>query len=74
MLDPIWPNLDADGGVASGVSNIRGWAIASEGVSAVEIFIDGELAFEIPYGGERKDVENTYPDRRKTNPNTSPKY
>jgi len=52
----------ADGGVASGVSNIRGWAIASEGVSAVEIFIDGELAFEIPYGGERKDVENIYPD------------
>lgn len=51
-----------DGEVASGISNIRGWAIASEGISTIEIFIDGQFAFTVPYGGERKDVENANPD------------
>lgn len=50
-----------DGQAASGVSNIRGWAIASEGVDRIEVFIDGVFEFEVPYGGERKDVENAYP-------------
>ena len=51
----------AEGQAGSGVSNIRGWAIASEGVARVEVFIDGVFEFEVPYGGERKDVENAYP-------------
>ena len=49
-----------DGQVASGVSNIRGCAIASEGVSSIEVFVDGHFAFKVPYGGERKDVEAAY--------------
>jgi hypothetical protein len=51
----------AEGQAGSGVSNIRGWTIASEGVARVEVFIDGVFEFEVPYGGERKDVENAYP-------------
>mgnify|MGYP001226188533 FL=1 len=50
-----------DGQVASGVSNNRGWAIASEGVSSIEVFIDGHFAFKVPCGGERKDVEGAFP-------------
>ena len=51
-----------DGKVASGITNIRGWAIASQGIEVIEIFLDGQFAFEVPYGGERKDVESAYPD------------
>jgi len=50
-----------DSGTASGVSNIRGWAIASAGIDKIEIFIDGQFEFEIPYGSERQDVEAAFP-------------
>ena len=46
----------------TGVGNLRGWAIASEGITKVEILVDGVLAFEAPYGGERGDVGGAFPD------------
>lgn len=49
------------GATATGVSNIRGWAIASAGIDRVEIFIDGQYAFDVPYGGQRVDVGNAFP-------------
>lgn len=51
-----------DGGIASGITNVRGWALAEEGISKIEIFIDGQFAFDVPYGGERRDVESAYPE------------
>ena len=51
-----------EGQVHTGVGNLRGWAVASEGITKVEILIDGALAFEAPYGGERGDVGGAVPD------------
>ena len=39
-----------------GVGNLRGWAVASEGIEKIEIWIDGAYAFDAPYGGARGDV------------------
>jgi len=45
-----------------GVGNLRGWAVASEGIEKVEIWIDGAYAFDAPYGGARADVGAAFPD------------
>lgn len=45
-----------------GVGNLRGWAVASNGISRVEILIDGAYAFDAPYGGSRGDVGGAFPD------------
>ena len=41
---------------------IRGWAISEESVEQVEVFIDGEYAFDVPYGDPRADVGKAFPD------------
>lgn len=46
----------------TGVGNLRGWAVASKGITKVEIRIDGVFAFDIPYGGSRGDVGGAFPD------------
>ena len=51
-----------EGQVHTGVGNLRGWAVASERITKVEILIDGVLAFEAPYGGSRGDVGGAFPD------------
>ena len=45
-----------------GVGNLRGWAVATGGITKVEIRIDGSYAFDIPYGGARTDVGGAFPD------------
>lgn len=50
------------GQVHSGVGNLRGWAVASEGITKIEILVDGVLEFEAPYGGLRGDVGGAFPD------------
>lgn len=50
------------GQVHTGVGNLRGWAVASEGITKVEILIDGVLEFEAPYGSSRGDVGGAFPD------------
>ena len=45
-----------------GVGNLRGWAVATEGIEKVEIWIDGAYAFDAPYGGARGDVGAAFPD------------
>ena len=51
-----------NGEIHGGVGNLRGWAVASEGIDKVEIFIDGEYAFDAPYGGSRGDVGGAFPE------------
>ena len=46
----------------SGISNLRGWAVAPAGVARVEIYIDGNYAFDVPMGGARGDVGAAFPD------------
>ena len=46
----------ANGDVLSGVGNLRGFAVGSEGIDRVEIWMNGEYKFNAPYGGSRDDV------------------
>lgn len=47
--------------IASGVANIRGYAVAKSGIDRVELFIDGNKLSDIPYGSDRQDVSAAYP-------------
>ncbi len=51
-----------DGQVVGGIGNLRGFAFFQVGVAKVEIYIDGEYAFDAPYGGSRTDVGDAFPD------------
>ncbi|MEE4377846.1 MAG: hypothetical protein V2J55_10100 [Candidatus Competibacteraceae bacterium] len=50
-----------DASVYSGVSNIRGWAIAPLGIERIELLINGEFLTNIPSGGRRSDVGDAFP-------------
>lgn len=47
--------------VYSGIGNLRGWAIASEEISRVDIVLDGVFLQSAPYGGARPDVASEFP-------------
>ena len=49
-------------GVHSGVGMIHGWALSEEGVERIQVFIDEEYAFDVPYGDPRADIEKIFPD------------
>jgi hypothetical protein len=49
------------GNVYSGVGNIRGWAVAPQGIQRIELEIDGIYQTNIPSGGLRTDVGDAYP-------------
>ena len=51
----------ATGQVSSGVSNIRGWAVATVGIDKVELYLDGLFLADIPFGGTRADVGLSFP-------------
>lgn len=51
-----------DSGVHSGVGLIRGWAVSSNPIDRIEVFIDGNYQFDIPHGGQRDDVGNVFPE------------
>ena len=50
------------GKIHGGIGNLRGWAIASDGIEKVEIWTDGVYSFDVPYGGARGDVAGAFPD------------
>lgn len=50
------------GEVHSGVGNLRGWAVASDGIDRVEMWLNGRFLFEMPTGGDRADVAAAFPD------------
>jgi len=50
-----------NGGTASGVSNIRGWAVSPHPIQRIDLYIDGNLTFTLPYGGTRPDVGAAFP-------------
>ena len=51
-----------DGQIHMGVGNLRGWAVSSEDITRVEILVDGVSQFDAPYGGNRTDVGDAFPD------------
>ena len=50
------------GDIRTGVGNLRGWAVAPDGIHHVELYLDGEYRTRIPYGASRRDVESRFPD------------
>mgnify|MGYP001997268099 FL=1 len=48
------------GGMHSGIGMIRGWAVSSDAIERVEVFVDGEYLYDIPHGGKRRDVGNVF--------------
>jgi len=48
--------------IYTGVSNIRGYALARAGVARVELYINGRFVANIPFGGRRPDVGSAFPD------------
>jgi hypothetical protein len=51
-----------NGKAHSGIGNLRGWAISPDEINRVEIYIDGEYMYDAPFGGERLDVGEQYPE------------
>ncbi len=45
---------------ANGVTNIRGWAVGLNTIQRIALYIDGSYVSDIPYGGERADVGQTF--------------
>ena len=41
------PNAD---GVYTGITNLRGWAVAESGIAVIEVDVDGSYAFDVPMG------------------------
>ncbi len=64
LAENVRVNLEEprDKSLYSGISNLRGWAVAESGIAAIEIDIDGVYAFNVPMGGARGDVADAYPD------------
>lgn len=54
------------GKIHGGVGNLRGWAVASDGIEKIEIWTDGAYSFDVPYGGPRGDVAGAFPDVAKS--------
>lgn len=50
------------GSTASGIANIRGWAVSGRPVTRVDLYLDGHLLSTLPYGGTRPDVGAAYPE------------
>ena len=46
----------------SGIGAIRGWAVSSDPIDRIEVFIDGVYRFDIPYGGLRREIGKAFPD------------
>ena len=63
-VEPLRASLNEplNNGVHSGIGMIRGWALSEEGIEKVEVFIDGDYAFDVPYGDPRSDIGNAFPD------------
>ena len=53
------PLLDS---VHSGLGMVRGWAISSDGVKKIEVFLDGAHAFDLPHGGPHANIAAQYAD------------
>lgn len=51
----------ANGSTYSGISNIRGWAVALQPIQKIELYIDSIFRTNIPIGGRRTDVGAAYP-------------
>ena len=45
------------------MGNLRGWSVASSGITKIEIYIDGVFLDDAPYGSSRGDIEQSFQSR-----------
>lgn len=50
-----------EAGISVGIGNLRGWAVSSDDIDRIEVYINGKYMFDAPYGGDRPDVEAAFP-------------
>ena len=50
------------GDVYSGVGVIKGWALSSDAIQSIDVLIDDNFVFSVPYGDSRPDVGKAFPD------------
>lgn len=64
VVEPMLMNLDEplNRSTQAGVGMIRGWVVSEEPVERIEVHLNGEYAFDIPYGDPRPDVGAKLPD------------
>ena len=64
VVEPMQMNLDEplNRSTQAGVGMIRGWVVSEEPVERIEVHLNGEYAFNIPYGDPRPDVGAKFPD------------
>ena len=64
VVEPMRMNLDEplNRSTQAGVGMIRGWVVSEEPVERIEVHLNGEYAFNIPYGDPRPDVGAKFPD------------
>lgn len=51
--------------IYTGVSNIRGYALARTGITRIELYVNSHFISNIPFGGLRTDVGAAFPDYQK---------
>ncbi|MDD1673401.1 MAG: Ig-like domain-containing protein, partial [Methanomicrobiales archaeon] len=61
---PLLSRLESPspGKAVSGINALYGWALDGDGISKVELFIDGNYVCDIPHGGQRGDIKEAYPE------------
>lgn len=55
-------NIDTKNNVEGDILEVTGWALNGEGISAINIYIDGVFKGTAQYGLARNDVYNVYPE------------
>ena len=51
----------AQSSVYSGIGMLRGWAVSSDGIDKIEVFINDKYAFDLPHGGPHRNAEFWFP-------------
>ncbi len=51
--------------VHSGIGMVRGWAVSSEPIERVKIYIDGTYRFDVPHGDRRNELAKRFPDNER---------
>jgi beta-N-acetylglucosaminidase len=57
----------ANGSIVKGISTVRGWLLDDDGISKVEVFVDGRIVGQAKYGLSRLDVQKFYPQYNNAN-------
>jgi beta-N-acetylglucosaminidase len=56
-----------NGSILKDITNIRGWFLDDDGVSKVEVLVDGQIVGQAQYGSLRTDVQKVFPEYQNAN-------